>query len=99
VKIVQASETGGLVYERGLSAESKNPDGYQQGVAQRDSGTVSHTLPIQTEDNYKNFLIGYHDGAIQMDHDWNVHQPFTLWYLSIRSYTRGMFHFKLYKCI
>ena len=37
----------------GLSAESKNPDylsGSQQGVAQRDSGTVSHILPIQTDD-------------------------------------------------
>jgi hypothetical protein len=33
----------------GPSAESKNPDylsDYQQGVAQPDSGTVSHTLPI-----------------------------------------------------
>lgn len=66
---------GQVFANNALPPESKNPDylsGYQQGLTMRGNGTSFHTLPAHTDDNYKHFFVGYRDGAIQMDHDWNA---------------------------
>ena len=59
----------------GIPATSKNPDylsGYQQGVAYRNATFTKPTLPAYTDDNYKDFYIGYQDGKVPEDHDYNA---------------------------
>jgi hypothetical protein len=59
-----------------LSPTSKNPNyisGFQQGLAYRNAtwtNISNNTLPVHTDDNYKNFYIGYQDSQVQEDHDY-----------------------------
>jgi tetratricopeptide (TPR) repeat protein len=64
---------GEVEVENGMSPTSKNPDyiqGFQQGKAiLADGGSIEHTLPMHTADNYTDFYIGYHNGAAAADSD------------------------------
>ena len=61
-----------------LHPTSKNPDylqGWQQGNATRADVRFDKNFepfPTHTDDNYKNYYIGVHDGAVAADNDNNA---------------------------
>ncbi|MGC2572456.1 MAG: hypothetical protein WA364_13175, partial [Candidatus Nitrosopolaris sp.] len=52
------------------SLEKKNSDfmdGYNQGLEERnDIGFTNATIPAHTDDNYRSYFVGYHDGTEYM---------------------------------